>query len=183
MVLLVLLSILSCENEFSEKDKQEYTQKGKVIAEATFKTLSSQLMVQMKAGGPAQAIPFCNQQAAPLTSEISNKYKVVIKRTSDQLRSFNNKPTKREIDIIKNYKQLLAESKELKPVVEIDSMNKKHFYAPIIMKANCLACHGKLNETMSFKTDSIVKSLYKLDKAIGYNEGDLRGVWSIAFNN
>ncbi len=183
LFLVVLVSVLSCNAEFSKKEKQEYTLKGKAVAEATFKALSSELMVQMKAGGPAQAIPFCNQRAAPLTSRISTKYNVVVKRTSDNLRSCENEPTEREIDIIINYKQLLSENKELKPIVELDSLNGKHFYAPIIMKANCLVCHGKLNETMSVKTDSIIKVLYPFDIANGYAEGDLRGIWSIAFND
>jgi len=183
LVLSILVSVLSCNTEFSEKEKKEYTIKGKAVAEATFKALSSELMVQMKAGGPAQAIPFCNIQAVPLTSEISDKYNVEIKRTSDQLRSCENEPTEREMDIIINYKQLLSENKEIKPIIELDLIDKKHFYAPIIMKANCLVCHGKLNETMSVKTDSIIKILYPFDIATGYQEGDLRGIWSIAFND
>jgi len=183
LVLSVLISVLSCNTGFSEKEKQEYTIKGKEIAAATFKALSSELMVQMKAGGPAQAIPFCNIQAVPLTAEISEKYNVEIKRTSDQLRSCENEPTEREMDIIINYKQLLSENKKLTPIVELDSIDRKHFYAPIIMKSNCLVCHGKLNETMSVKTDSIIKIRYPFDIATGYQEGDLRGIWSIAFND
>jgi len=183
LVLIALLGFISCNSEFSEKEKQRYSEKGKEIAQATFKALSSELMAQMKEGGPAQAIPFCNVQAVPLAKEISEKYNVVIKRTSDQLRSCNNEPSEREIDIIINYKQLIAENKELKPIVEIDATNKKHFYAPIMMKANCLVCHGKLKETMSVQTDSIIKSIYQFDIATGYVEGDLRGIWSIAFND
>jgi len=183
LILVTILSFFSCNSEFSEKEKQQYSNKGKEIAEATFNALSYELMAQMKEGGPAQAIPFCNVEAVPLAKEISEKYNVAIKRTSDQLRSCENEPSEREIDIIINYKNLIAESKELKPIVEIDAINKKHFYAPIIIKANCLVCHGKLNETMTVKTDSIIKSLYQFDIATGYVEGDLRGVWSIAFND
>ena len=40
---------------------------------------------------------------------------------------------------------------------------------------------GKVDEFVSVKTDSIIKSLYSNDKAIGYIEGDLRGIWSIEF--
>ena len=135
----------------------------------------------MKLGGPAQAIPFCNVEAIPLTQRLSDKYEVTIKRTSDKLRNPANKPTERELKIINNYHRLISEKKEITPIVEVDSNNKKHFYAPIMMKANCLACHGKIEEFMAVKTDSIIKSLYPNDKAIGYNEGDLRGIWSITF--
>ena len=183
LIFAVVLSFISCNSEFSEKEKQEYAAKGKEITQATFKGLSTQLMAQMKAGGPVKAVPFCNVEAVPITKEFSEKYNVEIKRTSDKLRSCDNDPSERELEIINTYSDLLAEGKELQPIVERDATNTKHFYAPIIMKANCLVCHGKLNETLSVQTDSIIKITYPFDIATGYSEGDLRGVWSVTFNN
>ena len=107
---------------------------------------------------------------------------MVIKRTTNKLRSCDNDPSEREIEIMDSYQQLMSENTELKPIVEIDKNEKKHFYAPIKIKANCLVCHGKVNETMTVKTDSIIKSIYQFDIATGYTEGDLRGLWSITFN-
>ena len=182
ITLSILIGLISCSNGFSEKEKQEYVVKGKEIAQASFNELSSQLMTQMKAGGPAQAVPFCKEEAAPILAKLSSKYDATIKRSSDQLRSCKIEPTERELEIINTYNILNAEKKELKPIVKIDEANKKHFYAPIIVKANCLVCHGKVNETMSVKTDSIIKSIYPFDIATGYSEGDVRGVWSITFN-
>ena len=85
--------------------------------------------------------------------------------------------------ILDEFHKMKIEGKQLTPIVELDAANKKHFYAPIIMKPNCLVCHGTINETVNIKTDSIIKSLYPNDKAIGYAEGDLRGIWSITFKN
>lgn len=183
LILAIAALLVSCSSGFSEKEKQEYTVKGKEIAQATFKELSANLMTQMKAGGPAQAIPFCNQKAAPIAEEFSRKYDVVIKRTTNKLRSCDNDPSERELEIMDSYEQLMIDNKELQPIVEIDENQKKHFYAPIKIKANCLVCHGTVNETMTVKTDSIIKSIYQFDIATGYNEGDLRGLWSITFNN
>lgn len=182
LIFALVALFVSCAEGFSEKEKQAYTLKGKEITQVTFKELSTNLMTQMKAGGPAQAIPFCNQKASPITEEVSEKYNVVIKRTSNKLRSCENEPTGRELEIMDVYQQLISENKELQPIVEIDKDQKKHFYAPIKVKANCLVCHGKVNETMTVKTDSIIKSIYQFDIATGYSEGDLRGIWSIAFN-
>jgi len=182
LILGVVALFVSCAEGFSEKEKQAYTVKGKEITKATFNELSSNLMAQMKSGGPAKAVPFCNVQAVPITKELSKKYDVVIKRTSNKLRSCENEPSERELEIMDQYEQLISEKKELKPIVEIDKDHKKHFYAPIKIKANCLVCHGKVNETMTVKTDSIIKSLYQFDIATDYNDGDLRGVWSITFN-
>ncbi|HEY9169610.1 MAG TPA: DUF3365 domain-containing protein [Lutibacter sp.] len=181
LIILIFMATLSCGNSLTEKEKQEYTNKGKEIAQNSFNALSEKLTAQMKLGGPAQAIPFCNVEAIPLTQQLSDKYEVTIKRTSDKLRNSANKPSERELEIINTYHQLISSNQAAKPIVEVDSNNKKHFYAPIIMKANCLTCHGKNEEFMGVKTDSIIKSLYPNDKAIGYNEGDLRGIWSITF--
>ena len=182
LILLVFLGMVSCDNSLSEKEKQEYANKGNEISQASFKALSEKLTEQMQLGGPAQAIPFCNVEAIPLTKQLSEEYKVTIKRTSDKLRNQENKPSERELEIINNYHKLISEKKEITPIVEMDSNNKRHYYAPIKLKANCLACHGKVDEFVSIKTDSIIKSLYPNDKAIGYSEDDLRGIWSITFD-
>lgn len=181
LILLVFMAMVSCDNSLSDKEKQESANKGNEISQATFKALSEKLTEQMKLGGPAQAIPFCNVEAIPLTQKLSEENNATIKRTSDKLRNQENNPTKRELEIINNYHKLISEKKEITPIVEVDNNNNKHYYAPIILKANCLACHGKVDEFVTVKTDSIIKSLYPNDKAIGYNEGDLRGIWSITF--
>jgi hypothetical protein len=181
LIVLVFMGMVSCGNALTEKEKQEYINKGSEIAQASFKALSEKLTEQMKMGGPAKAIPFCNIEAMPLTQQLSNEFNVTIKRTSDKLRNQENRPSERELEIINNYHKLISEKKEITPIVEVDSNNNKHYYTPILLKANCLACHGKVDEFVSVKTDSIIKSLYPNDKAIGYNDGDLRGIWSIEF--
>ncbi len=182
-VFLILWSVLACDNSLSKKEKENYLKKGKEVAQASFKELSGQLIAQMKNGGPILAIPFCNEQALPITHQLSEKFNVTIKRTSDKLRNQENNPSVRELEIIRVYESSLTNNEELIPIVELDNNYKKHFYAPILLQANCLVCHGKLNETINSKTDSIVKSLYPKDRAIGYSEGDLRGIWSITFKN
>lgn len=182
LIILLLSSIISCNSGFTDKERSEYLKNGKEIATNSFKELSTQLTTQMEAGGPAQAIPFCKAEALNILGELSEKHNAIIKRSSDQLRSCKIEPTHRELDVINMYKQLVSEKKELNPIIEIDAANKKHFYAPIIVQAKCLTCHGEVNKTMTVKTDSIIKSIYPFDIATGYREGDVRGVWSITFN-
>ncbi|PHS51644.1 MAG: hypothetical protein COB01_09785 [Lutibacter sp.] len=180
---LILLSVFSCGKSLSLEEKQEFTKKGKEITQDSFKELSGKLMDQMSIGGPAQAIPFCNIQAIPITNQLSEKYNVLIKRTSDKIRNLTNHPTKREIEIISTYKNLLKKGKLLTSIVELDSDGLKHYYAPIVINSTCLVCHGKKGEQLTVKTDSIINSFYPNDNAIGYHEGDVRGIWSITFNN
>lgn len=179
----VLINILACNNSLTEKERENYLTKGEEVAKSSFKELSRNLVEHMKQGGPLQAISFCNEQALPITDQLSEKYNVTIKRTSNKLRNTKNKPTEREKQIIDNYINLQKIEKNLMPIVEIDNTNKKHFYAPITIKANCLVCHGKIGEAVNAKTDSVINIFYPNDKATGYKEGDVRGIWSITFKN
>lgn len=174
--------LTACSSNFSEEEKEAYKKKGVEISKASFNELSSQLMAQMKEGGPVKAIPFCKLEAKGILQELSEKYDAQVKRSSDLLRSCKIEPTERELEVIYAYKDSLSKNKDLKPIVEIDTDQKKHFYAPIIVQAKCLVCHGEVNKTMAVSTDSIIKSYYPFDIATGYKEGDVRGVWSITFN-
>ncbi len=126
LIAMVFMALAACGNSITDKQKQEYATKGNEISQATFKALSEKLTEQMKLGGPAQAIPFCNVEALPLTQQLSDQYDVTIKRTSDKLRNPTNKPSLRELEIINNYHKLISEKKEITPIVEVDNNNNKH---------------------------------------------------------
>lgn len=180
---LITIFITSCSSDkLSEKEKQTYIAKGKEIGKATVKKLGSNLMENMKKGGPQQAIPFCNAKANPLTKEMADKYNVSIKRTSHKIRNENNNPNEIEENIIKQYLESITKGEKLKPIIEKDKNGKVHFYAPIKLEGKCLACHGVIGKQISSKTDSILKVLYPNDKATGFKIGDLRGIVNITFN-
>ena len=52
-------------------------------------------------------------------------------------------------------------------------------YYPIITNDMCLQCHGKMGSTMTQQTYTKIKSVYAEDKAIGYSENELRGIWVV----
>jgi len=179
---VVFLSIWSCNSGLTNQQKQEYTQKGKEIAQATMKELGGNLMKQMKLGGPKVAVPFCNAAAYPLTDKMAQKYDVKIKRTSHKIRNPKNAPNLQEKKVIQAYLASLNKKEKITPVVQQEADKKVHFYAPIILQKKCLACHGTVGKEVSRETDSIIKSFYPKDKATGFKVGDLRGIWSITFN-
>lgn len=174
-----MLSLFSCDGNLSKKEKQVYLEQGTEVIQSSFMELSSQLKAQMENGGPENAIPFCNVNALPITNELSNKFNVVIKRTSDQLRNPQNKASEREIEVIATFKNLVEHSKKMKPIVEVGNDEKVHFYAPIMVSSNCLVCHGELKKS----TKNIIGSYYPNDKAFDYKIGEVRGIWSITFKN
>lgn len=170
----------SCSS-FSEEEKQTYTLKGNEVSQMTFKALSSELTTQMKVGGPVQAVDFCNVNALKITDALSKVNGVQIKRTSDKIRNKENRATPRELEVIISYKAHLDQGKELQPVVE-KMGDQVHYYAPIKVMTACLSCHGD-SEQISKPTDSILSLKYPKDLAVNYNEGELRGIWSITFKH
>lgn len=179
-VLLIFGFILvSCSQK--EKELEKYRTIGSEIAQETQKSLATNLMKNMKSGGVEAAIPFCNSMANPLTSEMEIKYGAKIKRVSSKTRNANNAPSQHEIEIIDQYNDSMNSNKSLDPIVEVNVNDEVQFYSPIIVEKKCLKCHGALENDLTKETDSLIKSFYPDDKAIGYREGQLRGIWSITF--
>ena len=57
------------------------------------------------------------------------------------------------------------------------------YFAPILVKAQCLACHGNVGQQVADSTHSLLQSRYPADAATGYKEGELRGIWSVNFGS
>lgn len=174
--------MISCNKSLTPKEEEAYLVKGKEISKESFKALSGKLKEQLQKGGVVHAVPFCNSEALPITKKLSEKYGVSIKRTSNKIRNQKNNSTTRELEVVEKFITLKENNKELAPIVEVGENDKVHFYAPIIMKSNCLVCHGTVGQELSVKNDSIIKLLYPNDKATNYKEGDVRGIWSITFD-
>lgn len=180
--LFLVALMISCNKSLTPKEEEAYLVKGKEISTESFKALSGKLKEQLQKGGVVHAVPFCNSEALPITKELSEKYNVSIKRTSNKIRNKKNNSTTRELEVVEKFITLKENNKELAPIVEVGKNDKVHFYAPIIMKSNCLVCHGTVGQELSVKNDSIIKLLYPNDKATNYKEGDVRGIWSITFD-
>ena len=86
-----------------------------------------------------------------------------------------------EQTVLEQYQKQFEEGKELKPQVQSLDDNRVAFYAPIKVNSFCLQCHGVEGETLKEEDYIAIKASYPEDKAIGYVDGDLRGMWSIEF--
>ena len=160
------------------KKEKTYADIGLEYALGTKKVLGKNLMGAIQKKGTLEALSFCNIQAIPLTDSMSTKFNASIKRVSDKNRNPNNKANTEELQYIAQFKKELAAKKEIKPVV-IEKGNKVQFYYPIETNTMCLQCHGKqIKPEVSQK----IMKLYPKDLAIGYNESEVRGIWSITFD-
>ncbi len=183
IIAIILTTAIGCGSDSSLTDEQveKYTAQGKEIAQASFKKLSNQLQVAMKAGGVENAIGFCNAAALPLTDSLSTKYSAVIKRTSLKLRNTENTPDSLEAKMLNMY-QIMSRMRNPVMVPKILEKNKDEiqFYTPIMIASEtCLKCHGIIGQTMSKNDYAIIKRFYPNDKAVDYRLGQFRGMWSI----
>ena len=151
---------------------------GLEYALGTKKVLGKNLMEATQKKGTLEALAFCNIQAIPLTDSMSVHFNASIKRVSDKNRNQSNKANAEELKYIAQFKNDFAEKKEIKPIV-LEKRNKVQFYYPIETNSMCLQCHGT---QITPEVSRQILKIYPKDLAVGYNEGEVRGIWSITFN-
>ena len=78
----------------------------------------------------------------------------------------------------KFFKETLSKGEQPKPVMmEINGKMVGHY--AIITNKMCLQCHGTINKEILPQTYSRINTLYPDDKATGYAENQVRGLWVI----
>lgn len=155
-----------------------YLPKGKKIALQTKGVLGKNLMGAIQKDGTEAALAFCSTKAIPLTDSMSVALNTKIKRVSDKNRNPNNVANKTELDYINLVKKQLAKGEAVKP--QMQNIGGKHVgYYPILTNQMCLQCHGTPNKQVKPATLAKINEKYPTDKALGYGENELRGIWVI----
>ncbi len=163
-------------------DHKAYKMKGMIIAKTTFKAFKSQIQAIGSKNGLPAVVDFCHDNAIKLSDSIGKAHNVVIKRTSNKLRNAKNAPDADETAVIDNYLRLQEDpNRPMEPIVMKDGEGFVHFYAPIKLKKECLKCHGTPEKEVLEPIMKKIKEKYPHDKATGFREGELRGIWDIKF--
>jgi mono/diheme cytochrome c family protein len=153
-----------------------YAEKGRKQALQTKGILGKNLMGAIKAGGPENAVNFCNVRAIPLTDSSSNVLRV--QRVSDRARNPANAADSFQLVQIQEIRKDLKEGKtNIHRLVEGEE-TVTGFY-PIMTDAFCLQCHGKKGVDINPATISALEALYPDDHAVDYAANQLRGVWVV----
>ncbi|MBX2946187.1 MAG: DUF3365 domain-containing protein [Cyclobacteriaceae bacterium] len=179
-VLFFFFTLLSCHQTQQEKGTSGmqadsvYLKKGDQLVAATFDTLRNSLLAAIGEQGFAYAIQFCNEKAYTLTETYAIDG-VRIKRVSMQYRNPSNQPDSLELAVLETF-QTEGPRTQL-----IYTPGEVHYVKPISMQAMCLNCHGLPNVHIKPETLHAIQTNYPADKATGYAEGDLRGIWHIIF--
>lgn len=155
--------------------------RGMQMAQTTKAELGKNLMGQIQKNGVIAALDFCNIQAMPITDSMSVVHKAKIRRVTDKPRNPNNKAIALELEHLQTFKDQMAAGEDVKPI--INRMGEKvEFYYPIVTNSMCLKCHGTPEKELENLTLTNILKHYPDDKAIGYRENEVRGIWSIEFS-
>lgn len=126
------------------------------------------------ASGPADAIAACRTKAPEIAASLARDG-VRVGRASHRLRNPNNAPPEWVVPLLDGYRD--DPSARAPRAVELDE-RRRGYVEPIFVQPLCLTCHG---ENLSDAIASKLSDLYPEDRAVGYEVGDLRGVFWVEF--
>lgn len=180
VLLLVMATSLS-----AAEDTQGPADPKKAESQALVKRFSSELqtalMSAMAAGGPQSAITVCKDSAPQIASQLSRESGAAVSRTSLRLRNPRNQPQAWQERVLREFDQAIASSSsaaKLEYFSAGDSDSGARYMKAIPMGALCLACHGS---ELAPEVLGLLESHYPHDRATGYQEGEVRGAFSVTW--
>jgi hypothetical protein len=136
-----------------------------------------QLQAALKEGlsqGPSQAVAACRLRAPEIAASLSGDG-VRVGRTSHRLRNPANASPEWVRPVLDAY---LADSDDRAPRVSQLNEGRTGYVEPITTKQLCLVCHGG---SLAPDLAEQIRELYPEDRAAGFREGELRGVFWVEF--
>lgn len=159
----------------------DYRRHGQQLAMRTKTALGSNLKKALREGGPVHAVGFCKTRANPIADEMSTKLQASIRRVSDRPRNPANAASEVELAYIRQFRDALAAGE--KPGAAIrDAGERMVGYYPIVTNGLCLQCHGTVGTDISPATDAVIRREYPADRATGYAENELRGLFVVSMD-
>jgi hypothetical protein len=143
--------------------------------------LMKALLARLETGGPDSALAFCADSAQALTA----RYQLAgvdVHRTSLRTRNPSNAPDSAEVRVLEYLAGLKTAGTLPTEFVEVrrrdDGARELRYYRPVMVAAGCLNCHGAV-EGIKPSIRAVLAERYPDDAAVGYAEGDLRGVVAV----
>jgi hypothetical protein len=171
-----------CAGPVAADPLADNTAEAREIVKQFFGDLKGKLQEAMKKGGPTNAIGVCRNEAPGIAKSISGQTGWSVGRTSLKLRNFQNRADDWERQALEEFDQRKAAGEDITKMekVEVVSVNGQEtfrYMKAIPTAALCLNCHGaELKPEVKAKLDE----LYPTDQATGYQEGDIRGAFTLS---
>jgi hypothetical protein len=141
---------------------------------APFKQELQQALRAGLAEGPVEAIGACRQRAPEISGALSHDG-IVMGRSSHRLRNPRNAAPDWVQPVMDAY--VADRAKRVPKSVPLPN-DRLGYVEPILLQPLCLTCHG---DALAPEVASRIDALYPEDRAVGFAEGDLRGVFWVEF--
>jgi len=141
---------------------------------APFKRDLRQALEAGLAEGPVEAVGACQLRAPAIAADRSQEG-VRVGRSSHRLRNPANAPPEWVAPILDAYGEETADRAPRTVTLAADRMG---YVEPILVQPLCLTCHGA---ALAPEVAARIETLYPQDRAVGYQAGELRGVFWIEF--
>lgn len=143
--------------------------------------LMKALLARLETAGPDSALAFCADSAQALT----DRYQLAgvdVHRTSLRVRNPSNAPDSVELRVLEYLAGLKSAGTLPAEFLEVrrsgNGTRELRYFRPVTVAAGCLNCHGAV-ENLKPSIRTVLAERYPEDKALGYSEGDLRGVVAV----
>ncbi|WP_227816809.1 Tll0287-like domain-containing protein [Nitrogeniibacter aestuarii] len=150
------------------------------ISEELISQIAGELLREYRISGALRSVIVCKYTAPEVSSSVSRKYGVQIKRVSLRVRNpALGSPDAWEQEVLRAF-DARAAAGEAPSTIEFgevvsEPLGKYYRYMKAIpVKAVCLNCHGD-EAQISAATRAQMNTEYPHDKATGYREGEIRG--------
>ena len=161
-----------------------WVEQSRALATQFGSELKGELGKAIASGGPVAAIEVCRSRAPEIAARLSQESGARVSRTALRVRNPANAPDDRQRRVLEEFSAELAAGKAegpLEAVLEIrrgDEVERRYMRA-IPTDALCLTCHGK---TLAPELAAAIASAYPGDQATGFEQGQLRGAFSVTWN-
>lgn len=134
-------------------------------------------------GGPVAAINVCYLRAPEIAAELSQSSGARVGRTALRVRNPSNAPDPLERTVLEQFAADLGSGPVDRPIEAVfeirrgDAVERRYMRA-IPTDALCLTCHGK---ALAPEVAAAIARDYPGDQATGFELGELRGAFSVAW--
>ena len=146
--------------------------------------MRKKLTQSIQQNGLTGSIDVCAKQAPSVIADLEKTFGVTIKRTALKVRNPANAPDPAEKELLEKLDGMVKNEDTLPQdaILFSDKESGKdrilRYYKPVMMQGTCVGCHGT-PEKIPADVKKALAASYTKDNAVGYKEGDLRGIISI----
>jgi len=177
---LVITATLGAQAQTSTPDADVLHSDARQISNELISQIAGELLREYRISGSLRSVIVCKYTAPEVSSSVSRKYGVQIKRVSLRVRNpALGSPDAWEQEVLRAFDARAAAGEDPATIefgeVVTEPMGKYYRYMKAIpVKPVCLNCHGDESQ-ISAATLAQMSTEYPHDKATGYREGEIRG--------